>query len=47
VIPKLSRTPGRVTHAGPALGAHTDEVLCGLLGLSAAEIATLRQEGVI
>jgi succinyl-CoA---D-citramalate CoA-transferase len=47
VIPKLSRTPGRVTHAGPAMGTHTEEVLGGLLGLSAAELAGLRQEGVI
>ena len=34
--PKLSATPGRVTHAGAALGRHTDEVLSGLLGLSTA-----------
>jgi formyl-CoA transferase len=47
VIPKLSRTPGRVTHAGPAMGTHTEEVLGGLLGLSATELAGLRQEGVI
>ncbi|GIX48929.1 MAG: CoA transferase [Candidatus Tectimicrobiota bacterium] len=47
VVPKLSRTPGRVTHAGPPLGAHTEEILGGLLGLTAAELAALRQEGVI
>jgi formyl-CoA transferase len=47
VVPKLSRTPGRVTHAGPAMGAHTDDILCGLLGLSTAEVASLRQEKVI
>lgn len=47
VVPKLSRTPGRVTHAGPALGAHTEEILTGLLGMSAADIAALRQQGVI
>jgi formyl-CoA transferase/succinyl-CoA--D-citramalate CoA-transferase len=48
VIPRLSRTPGRVTHAGPAaIGAHTEELLSGLLGLTAEEIAALRQEGVI
>jgi hypothetical protein len=29
----------------PLLGEHTDEVLSGLLGLSAAEIGELRQEG--
>ena len=47
VIPKLSLTPGRVTHAGLAMGAHTDEVLSGLLGLTAAEIADLRAQRVI
>jgi crotonobetainyl-CoA:carnitine CoA-transferase CaiB-like acyl-CoA transferase len=47
VVPKLSRTPGHVTHAGPAIGAHTDEILGGLLGMSAADIAQLRQEGVV
>ena len=47
VVPKLSRTPGQVTHAGPALGAHSDEVYSGLLGMSAAEIEALRQAKVI
>jgi crotonobetainyl-CoA:carnitine CoA-transferase CaiB-like acyl-CoA transferase len=47
VVPKLSLTPGRVTHAGPAMGRHTDEILSGLLGLSADEIATLRAAGVV
>lgn len=39
VTPRASRTPGRVTWPGPALGAHTDEVLGGLLGLTDAQIA--------
>jgi crotonobetainyl-CoA:carnitine CoA-transferase CaiB-like acyl-CoA transferase len=47
VIPKLSLTPGRVDHAGAALGRHTDEILSDLLGMSAAEIARLREEKVI
>jgi crotonobetainyl-CoA:carnitine CoA-transferase CaiB-like acyl-CoA transferase len=47
VIPRLSKTPGRVTHAGPPLGRHTDEILTGVLGMQDAEIATLRAEGVI
>jgi formyl-CoA transferase len=47
VVPKLSRTPGRVTHAGLPMGYHTDEVLRGLLDLSEAEVAELRQEGVV
>jgi crotonobetainyl-CoA:carnitine CoA-transferase CaiB-like acyl-CoA transferase len=47
VVPKLSATPGRVTHAGAALGRHTDEILSGLLGMSAAQIAELRAARVI
>jgi crotonobetainyl-CoA:carnitine CoA-transferase CaiB-like acyl-CoA transferase len=47
VVPRLSATPGRVTHAGPPLGRHTDEVLTGLLGMSPAEIAELRAAGAI
>ena len=47
VIPRLSHTPGRVTHAGPPLGRHTDEILSELLALSPADIATLRADGVV
>ena len=47
VIPKLSATPGRVDFAGAALGRHTDEILSGLLGMPADEIARLRREKVI
>jgi formyl-CoA transferase len=47
VIPRLSATPGRVTHAGPPLGQHTDEVLGGLLAMSPAEIAELRAARVV
>jgi formyl-CoA transferase len=47
VTPKLSATPGRVTHAGPALGRHTDEILSDVLGMSAAQIAELRAAGVV
>jgi formyl-CoA transferase len=47
VIPKLSLTPGRVDHAGPAMGRHTDEILSGLLGLTTAEIAALRADHVV
>jgi succinyl-CoA:(S)-malate CoA-transferase subunit B len=47
VLPRLSRTPGRIEHLGPQLGEHTEEVLGGLLGLSAEEIAQLRERRVI
>lgn len=47
VIPRLSRTPGRIDHLGPRLGQHTDEVLKGLLGLSDSEVDELRAQHVI
>jgi formyl-CoA transferase len=47
VAPRLSETPGAVRHVGPTLGEHTDDVLGGLLGLSAARLDDLRQQGII
>jgi crotonobetainyl-CoA:carnitine CoA-transferase CaiB-like acyl-CoA transferase len=47
VFPRLSETPGRVRWPGPALGAHTDEVLTEVLGYDAARIDALRGAGVL
>jgi len=47
VIPTLSETPGRVTNLGPRLGEATYEVMRELLDLTAAEIASLRQQKII
>lgn len=45
--PRLTASPGRVTWAGPALGAHTDQVLETLLGLDAEARARLRAAGTL
>jgi formyl-CoA transferase len=45
VFPKLSDNPGRVRWPGPALGAHTDEVLAEIR--SPDEVAALRARGVV
>lgn len=47
VFPFLSRTPGAVRHAGPALGAHNTEVYCRELGLQEADLQRLVAEGTI
>lgn len=46
VLPKLSRTPGRLGAGGPRLGEHTDDVLAGL-GLSDEQINGLRERGIV
>ena len=48
----MVRSPLRLEGASPcppppALGAHTDEVLVDLLGMSRAEVAALRESGVL
>ena len=45
--PRLSNTPGRIRGAGPALGAHNDAVLRGVLGLDAERLAALQAVRVI
>ncbi len=47
VIPKLSKTPGRVRHVGPPIGNGIDSIYGDLLGMSASEIAALKEKGVI
>ncbi|MBI4505091.1 MAG: CoA transferase [Chloroflexi bacterium] len=48
VVPKLSETPGTVEWPGPQqLGEHNQEVYCGLLGYSAADLAALKAAGVV
>jgi benzylsuccinate CoA-transferase BbsF subunit len=44
---RLSRTPGELRSPAPALGQHNDEVLTGLLRMSAAEIERLKREEIV
>lgn len=46
VVPKLSRTPGRIRHSGPDLGADTDRILADM-GLTDAQIQSLRDRAII
>jgi crotonobetainyl-CoA:carnitine CoA-transferase CaiB-like acyl-CoA transferase len=47
VVPRLSATPGKLDWAGPALGAHNDEIFKDRLGLDDSEMDRLRGAGVI
>lgn len=47
VFPKLSDTPGEIAWPGPTIGAHNEEIYGELLGMGRAEMAALREEGVI
>jgi crotonobetainyl-CoA:carnitine CoA-transferase CaiB-like acyl-CoA transferase len=47
VVPVLSATPGRIDSLGPPLGAHTDEILGNLLGMTAEQLFAMRDKGVI
>lgn len=47
VVPRLEGTPGRITHAGPPIGQHNDEIYKGLLGKSDEALAALAKERVI
>ena len=47
VVPKFSRTPGSVDHAGPRHGEHTATVFREKLGVTDEELAALRQRGII
>ncbi len=47
LLTQLSKTPGAIRTAAPALGQHTEEVLTETLGYSWDQIAELKEEGVI
>ncbi|MGI9426339.1 MAG: CaiB/BaiF CoA transferase family protein [Hyphomicrobiaceae bacterium] len=47
VCPKLSDTPGSIDSLGPAVGAHTIEILKERLALSDTKIDDLRDKGII
>lgn len=46
-VPKFSRTPGNVRHAGPRHGEHNEEVFCGEFGLDTETYEQLCERGII
>src|SRR5690606_32496630 len=47
VAPRLSATPGRINHAGGALGQHNEEIYGKLLGMTPERMAELAAAGDI
>ncbi|SEF60276.1 Crotonobetainyl-CoA:carnitine CoA-transferase CaiB [Thermomonospora echinospora] len=47
VMWRMSRTPGRIRFTGRPLGADTDEVLVGELGLDPGEVRALRERRIV
>ncbi len=47
VMWRMSQTPGQIRFTGRPLGADTDAVLVGELGLDPAQVAELREHGVV
>ncbi|MBU8769060.1 MULTISPECIES: CaiB/BaiF CoA transferase family protein [Cytobacillus] len=48
IVPKLSRTPGEVKHAGPEeMGKHNHEVYTGLLGFNEERLEELKKNNII
>lgn len=45
--PKFTSTPGSTEWVGPPLGAHNNEIYCGLLGMCERELVELREQGII
>ncbi|MEX2617312.1 MAG: CoA transferase [Alphaproteobacteria bacterium] len=46
IVPRLSRTPGGFARPAPSLGQHNAEIL-GRIGISATEVAALKERGVL
>jgi formyl-CoA transferase len=47
VVPKLEQMPGEMRWPGPDLGAHTAEVLTGIVGLTETELNELAERRVV
>ncbi|MBM7608572.1 crotonobetainyl-CoA:carnitine CoA-transferase CaiB-like acyl-CoA transferase [Lysinibacillus composti] len=47
IVPKLSKTPGKINWSGPSIGEHNEEIYTNLLELSEDELETYKANGVI
>ena len=47
IVPKLSKTPGKIKWAGAKLGKHNREIYQGLLEISDSELKRMEEKGII
>ncbi|ERN51298.1 CoA transferase [Alkalihalophilus marmarensis] len=47
IVPKFSKTPGKIRHRAPDLGEHNDHIYKQTLGLSDEDLVELKKKGVI
>lgn len=47
IVPHVADNPGAIRWPGPPVGAHNEQVLCEVLGMSPAEVEALRREKVL
>lgn len=47
ITPVLSKTPGEIKWLGPDVGQDNEDLLTGLLGMPEAEVAALKEKGVL
>jgi len=47
IVPKFSKTPGKIRWAGAKLGAHNSEIYKGVLNMSDAELKKLKKNSII
>lgn len=47
LVPVLSETPGEVAWLGPELGAHNEEIYCGLLGYTRETLERWKEKGLV
>ena len=47
IVPHVAEEPGSIRWPGPDIGAHNQDVFCGMLGITESELLQLRAEGVV